>query len=358
MALPVREQAKYWTVAAAAFLGALWLLGDVILPFALGMGIAYCLDPLADWLERRHFSRVWATVTITGMALVLFVMVALLVLPALVEQALALVDVAPKLAQNLQTFLTERFPSLMNEGSTLRRSLVGLGDMIQSKGGELLNGLITSALSVINLAVLLVLVPVITFYLLMDWDNMVAEINRLLPLDHAPIIRKLAREVDNTLARFIRGQGTVCLIMGTFYAIALMLVGLQFGLIVGFLSGLLAFIPYISSILGGVVAIGLAVFQFWGDWVMIGLVAVIYIGGQIVEGNIITPKLVGDSVGLHPVWLIFALAAFGTLFGFVGMLIAVPVAASLGVLTRYAVAQYLDSRLFKGLTGTGRDSDN
>jgi predicted PurR-regulated permease PerM len=148
-------------------------------------------------------------------------------------------------------------------------------------------------------------------------------------------------------------MGTVCLILGTYYAVALMLVGLQFGLVVGALAGLVTFIPYVGAILGGALALGLALFQFWGDWVSIGLVAAIFVSGQVIEGNILTPKLVGSSVGLHPVWLIFALSAFGTLFGFVGMLVAVPVAAALGVIARFVLDQYKVSRLYRGLDSQG-----
>ncbi|HMB14031.1 MAG TPA: AI-2E family transporter, partial [Roseovarius sp.] len=170
---------------------------------------------------------------------------------------------------------------------------------------------------------------------------------------HAPVIRRLAGQIDATLASFIRGMGTVCLILGTYYAVTLMLVGLQFGLVVGALAGLVTFIPYVGAILGGALALGLALFQFWGDWVSIGLVAAIFVSGQVIEGNFLTPKLVGSSVGLHPVWLIFALSAFGTLFGFVGMLVAVPVAAALGVITRFVLDQYKTSRLYRGLDNQG-----
>ncbi|WP_212525371.1 AI-2E family transporter [Actibacterium sp. MT2.3-13A] len=350
MALPVREQMKYWSIAAAVFLGLLWLLSGVMLPFVLGMAVAYFLDPVADWLEAHGFSRAWATVTITVAAALIFVLAALVVVPALIDQAVALVNVAPKLFTQLHTFLTERFPSLIDEGSTLRKSLLALGDTIQSKGGELVNAVVSSAMNVINLVLLVVLVPVITFYLLMDWDRMVAQIDELLPRDHAPAIRQIAHDIDRTLASFIRGQGTVCLIQGIFYASALMLAGLQFGLIVGFIAGLISFIPYIGALVGGALALGLAVFQFWGEWWMIGAVGAIFAAGQVIEGNVLTPKLVGGSVGLHPVWLIFALSAFGTLFGFVGMLVAVPVAASIGVVTRWGVTQYQDSRLYKGLS--------
>jgi predicted PurR-regulated permease PerM len=351
MALPVREQLKYWSIAAAVFLGLLWLLSGVMLPFVVGMAVAYFLDPVADWLEAHGFSRVWATVTITLMAGLVFVLAALLVVPALVDQLAALVNIAPKLFSQLQAFLTGRFPSLVDEGSTLHKSLLALGDTIQSRGGELVNALVTSAMNVINMMLLVVLVPVITFYLLMDWDRMVGRIDDLLPRDHAPVIRQLARDIDRTLASFIRGQGTVCLILGSFYASALMLTGLQFGLIVGFVAGLISFIPYIGALVGGSMALGLAVFQFWGEWWMIGAVGAIFAAGQVIEGNVLTPKLVGGSVGLHPVWLIFALSAFGALFGFVGMLVAVPVAASIGVVARWGVTQYRDSRLYKGLAG-------
>jgi predicted PurR-regulated permease PerM len=177
---------------------------------------------------------------------------------------------------------------------------------------------------------------------------MIARIADMLPREHAPVIRYLAREIDKTMAGFIRGMGTVCLILGTYYAVALMVVGLQFGLVVGAIAGLVTFIPYVGALVGGVLAIGLALFQFWGDWVSIGLVAGIFVVGQIVEGNFLTPKLVGSSVGLHPVWLIFALSVFGALFGFVGMLVAVPVAAAIGVLIRFAVGHYKDSQLYRG----------
>jgi len=198
---------------------------------------------------------------------------------------------------------------------------------------------------------------VVTFYLLLDWDRMVAQVDRLLPRDHAPAIRELARDIDRALAAFIRGQGTVCLILGTYYAIALMLVGLQFGLVVGFVAGLISFIPYVGALVGGALAFGLALFQFWGEWVWLGAVAAIFFAGQFFEGNVLTPKLVGGSIGLHPVWLIFSLSAFGTLFGFVGLLIAVPVAAAIGVVIRFALGRYSDSKLYQGTGEPSQDQD-
>ncbi len=349
MTLPADRQLKYWGIAAAVLFLLLWVLGDVILPFILGAAIAYLFDPVADALQRVGFSRVMATVTITVGSILVFVVVGLLVIPTLVQQAAGLVDTAPQLFQRLQAYLTERFPDLLDTESTLRKSIVSLGETIQSKGGQLLNTVFASFAGLVNIAVLFVLVPVVTFYLLLDWDRLIAEFDALLPRNHAPTIRRLARDIDRTLASFIRGQGTVCLILGTYYAAALMVVGLQFGLVVGFVAGLLTFIPYVGALVGGVMAIGLALFQFWGEWLWILLVAAIFQLGQMIEGNILTPKLVGSSVGLHPVTLIFALSAFGALFGFVGLLVAVPVAAALGVLVRFAVEQYKNSRLYRGI---------
>ncbi|MEB8385909.1 AI-2E family transporter [Rhodobacteraceae bacterium KMM 6894] len=347
MGMPVGTQAKYWGIAAAVFLVVLWFLGDVILPFILGGAIAYFLDPVADRLERMGLSRALAVTVITLLGVTIFVVMGLLVVPTLVSQATSLFDTAPRLLGNLQTFLVKHFPQLGDTESTLRQSLTAVGATIQERGGQLLETLLTSVTSLLNVVILFVVVPVVAFYLLYDWDRMVANIDDLLPRDHAPVVRRLAKDIDKTLAGFIRGMGTVCLILGTYYAIALMLVGLQFGLVVGAIAGLITFIPYVGALIGGILAIGLALFQFWGDWVSIGLVAGIFVLGQVIEGNILTPKLVGNSVGLHPVWLIFALSVFGALFGFVGMLVAVPVAASIGVLMRFATEQYKSSQLYR-----------
>lgn len=355
MALPVQQQVKYSGAAAAVFLLTMWFLGDVILPFVLGGAIAYCLDPIADWFEARGLSRIVSVALITLIAIFLFVVVFVLVVPVMIQQTNALIDTAPALFHRLQTWLTDRFPQLMDENSTIRQQLVAIGETIKSKGGDLLNGVLSSALSLINMLVLVVVVPVVTFYLLLDWDKLVARIDDLLPRDHVPVIRQIAREIDKTLASFIRGQGTVCLILGAYYAIGLMITGLNFGLVVGVIAGVISFIPYVGALVGGTLAIGLALFQFWGEWWLIGAVAAIFGVGQLLEGNFLTPKLVGGSVGLHPVWLIFALSVFGTLFGFVGMLVAVPVSAMIGVVTRFAITQYKGGRLYRGVTGKEPD---
>lgn len=349
MGLPVKDQARYWGIAAAVFFLLLWFFGNVLLPFLVGGAIAYFLDPVADRLQRTGLSRVMATSVISVLALLMVVLLVLSVIPTLIAQLTALVNAAPDISHKLQAFLIDRFPQLSDETSTIRQTLAQLAATIQSKGAQLASGLLNSALGVISAVVFIVVVPVVAFYLLLDWDNMVARIDALVPRDHRATVRSLARQIDTVLAGFVRGQVSVCLILGTFYSVALMFAGLQFGLIVGAIAGTITFIPYVGALVGGVLALGLALFQFWGDWLSIGLVAGIFAVGQFLEGNVLTPKMVGKSVGLHPVWLLFALSSFGSIFGFVGMLVAVPVAASIGVLLRFGVTQYQGSLLYGGV---------
>lgn len=374
MALAPREQVRYWSIATVVFIAILWFLGDVLLPFVLGGAVAYCLDPVADRLQRAGLSRIAATILITLVGVLIFVVGLLLILPSLINQAGQLIQQigqliqnAPQLFNRFETWLSGRFPAIDLDSDAIRKQLGNLGNAVQASGGSVLNSILSSAVNLINILVLIVIVPVVTFYLLMDWDRMVARIDELLPRDHAPTVRKLAAEIDGTLASFIRGQGTVCLVLGTYYAVALMLAGLNYGLIIGFVAGLISFIPYVGALVGGVLAIGVALIQWWSgtetvdgetiqtgiDWLRIAIVAAIFMLGQFFEGNILTPNLVGQSVGLHPVWLILALSIFGSLFGFVGMLVAVPVAAMLGVVARFLIAEYKSGRLYRGLSDPG-----
>ena len=349
MALPAKKQFKYWGIAALVFSIVMWSLGDVLLPFVLGAAIAYLIDPIADRLETMGLSRAASTAVIIVLSVLLFLLTLLIVLPTLINQMIDLTETLPKAFRDLRAFAQTHFPSLFTEGSRAQQTIASIAGTLQGKGIELIEGIAGSAASLLNVLVLFVIVPVVAVYLLLDWDRMIARVDALLPRDHAPVIRRLMAQVDAVLASFIRGMGTVCLILGSYYAITLMLVGLNFGLAVGFIAGLVTFIPYLGALIGGALAIGLALFQFWGDWWSIGIVGAIFAFGQVIEGNYLTPKLVGNSVGLHPVWLLLALSVFGALFGFVGMLVAVPLAAALGVVARFLVEQYLDSRLYQGL---------
>jgi len=351
MALPVRDQVVWWGVAAAVFAGALWGLGQVILPFVVGGAIAYFLDPVADRLERAGLSRVAATSTIIFGAGTVVVLAGLVLLPVVIGQAAALAEAMPQILARLAAFVQERVPDLADADGPLRRSLEGIGDTLRERSLALLDVAVSSAMGVVGFFVFILVVPVVAFYLLLDWDRMIGVIDAHLPRDHAPAIRQLAREIDAVLAGFVRGQLSVCLILAVFYAVALMAAGLQFGLVVGVVTGLISFIPYVGAIIGGVLSIGLALFQFWDTPLWILVILAIFAAGQFIEGNILVPRLVGGSVGLHPVWLLFSLSVFGALFGFVGMMVAVPVAAAIGVLARFGLRAYREGLLYRGKTG-------
>ncbi|RMH46782.1 MAG: AI-2E family transporter [Alphaproteobacteria bacterium] len=353
MALTPGEQLRWWGIVLAVLVLFLWLVGEAILPFVLGAAIAYLLDPLADRLEARGMSRVWATVTITVLVLIVLVLVVLLLLPAIVAQVQGLVSRLPDSVRGLQEFLNHRFPQLLAEGSPARDAMASAADALRQNGVALVNRVLTSSLAVVNFVLLLLVAPVVAFYLLLDWDRMIAAIDDWLPREHAPTIRRIAGEMDQVLAGFVRGQLTVCTILGTFYAVALVVLGLPFGLLIGIFAGLISFIPFVGAILGGLLSVGVALAHFWGDWLMVIAVAAVFVIGQAVEGNILTPRLVGGSVGLHPVWLLFALSAFGAVLGFTGLLIAVPAAAAIGVLGRFLLAQYKNGRLYRGAQAGG-----
>jgi len=314
-------------------------------------------------------SRTRAVLLISLTALILLLPLALFVLNVIVSQVSALTSIsfsAEKIME-IQERLVSILPAAIGENINLQKTFEDIAAFIrpraeslfQSVGKSLLGALMSSAMSLVNIIVLIVVVPVVAVYMLLDWDHMIERIDGLLPRDHAQTIRGLAKEIDKTLSAFVRGMGSVCLILGTYYAFTLWMVGLSFGFAVGFFAGLVTFIPYLGSLMGGALAIGLGIFEFWGEWDKLALVAGIFFLGQVIEGNYLTPKLVGGSVGLHPVWLLLALSGFGALFGFVGMLIAVPVAASIGVLVRFGAGQYMAGPLYKGAIGkktkTGKD---
>jgi predicted PurR-regulated permease PerM len=323
MAVSADRQLRFWGIGFAVFVAMLWLLGSTLLPFLLGAALAYFLDPVADRLERLGLSRVVATGVIA--------------VTAMPDYIAGLIDV-----------LSRRYPDVFGENSPIRRNLSDVETMLREGGLTVLNQVLAGSLRVFDFLILLVVTPVVTFYLLLDWDRMVGKINEILPRQHAPTIRGIARDIDRVLAGFVRGQLSVCLVLGVFYAVALMSIGLQFGFLVGLVAGLISFIPYVGSTVGLLLSIGIALFQFWDVKVWILVTAGIFFFGQFVEGNILSPNLIGKSVGLHPVWLILALSVFGTLFGFAGLLVAVPVAAALGVLGRFLLEQYMTSPLYTG----------
>jgi predicted PurR-regulated permease PerM len=348
-----RRQAYFWLLAAAFFMLFLFVFRSILLPFLAGMILAYFLDPIADRLERLGMGRLAASIVILVGFIIALVVALVLVIPVLATQLAEFISRLPDYLSRLQDAITSFDPGWLSETIGVDPSGLrdGLNSLLSESAGfltTLLQSVWSSGRAIVDVAALFVVTPVVAFYMLLDWDKMVERIDNLIPREHVGTVRSIARDIDASVAGFVRGQGTVCLILALFYATGLTLVGLNFGLLIGIITGLISFIPFVGSMIGLVLSVGVALVQFWPDWPWVVAVIAIFFSGQFIEGNILQPNLVGRSVGLHPVWLMFALFAFGMLFGFVGLLLAVPAAAAVGVLVRFAVSRYMASPLYRG----------
>lgn len=342
------RQVLFWMSAALVLVLLIGLLKDILLPFVAGMVIAYFLNPLAGALERLGLSRMWASVLILLIAIITFAAVLIFVVPLLASQAqqlaLALPDELERLKGILETWARERlgtrYPAFE---SALTQGLEGVSQNWAAIAGWIASSLWDQSRTVVNFVSLLLVTPLVVFYMLLDWDPMLEKINGWLPRAHAPAVRQLASDVNDAVSAFIRGQGTVCMVLGALYAAGLTAVGLKYGLLIGIMTGVLTFIPFVGWALGTITATTLAVIQFWPDVVPVAMVVGVFLAGQAFDAGFLSPNIVGSKIGLHPVWLIFALFVFSYLFGFVGVLVAVPVAAAIGVLVRFALKVYLAS---------------
>lgn len=350
------RKTAWWAAILVATVLAVYLLRDMLLPFVVGMGVAYLCDPLADRLERLGLNRALATTVITFLAFSLFLVILVVLVPLIVEQTAALLKQLPEYATRAAEIMRNVVYDLEQaaEKQGVQVSEAEKADAIKRYAqqaidffGQIIGDLLRGGVAILNFLSLIIIAPVVSFYLLMDWDRMVDAIRKWLPKEHIEEVETIAREIDRTLSGFVRGQGLVCLVLIAYYASLLELAGLNFGFLIGVVSGALSFIPFVGAIFGAISSIGLAVVQFGVEsiWPIIPVVA-IYIVGQILEGYVLTPKLVGDKVGLHPVWVMFGVLAGGVLFGFVGMLLALPVSAVIGVLARHGLQRYLNSRLY------------
>lgn len=349
--MTLTRQMTFWVLTLIVSVVVLWILREILLPFVAGMALAYLLDPVANRLERLGVNRMAASLVIIGAFVLLFVILLLIFVPIISAQIGAFFEKLPGYVSRLQALA-------MDPNREWLRKIVGdgvadapIGDLVKQGAGWIatfLKSLWSGGQALISIFSLVVVTPVVAFYLLYDWNRMVATVDRWIPLQQRDTVHELARQMNDAIASFVRGQTAVCLILGSFYAVALTLSGLSFGLLIGLVSGLITFIPYVGSMTGLVLAGGVAIAQFWPDYTSILFVLGIFFVGQFLEGYVLAPKLVGESIGLHPVWLMFALFAFGYLFGFVGLLIAVPLAAVIGVLLRFALKQYLASPFYTG----------
>ncbi|SDO95649.1 Predicted PurR-regulated permease PerM [Phyllobacterium sp. OV277] len=349
----VRRQAVFWTGAVVFLALFLYIFSSILLPFVAGLVLAYFLDPVADRLERLGMSRLVATIVILILFVVTFALLLMILVPILASQMTDFIARLPSYVARLQELIANRDSQWLKDFIGVDASVIrnSLDSLLQQGAGflsTLLQSIWSSGKTLIDVAALFVVTPVVAFYMLLDWDRMVQSIDNLTPRDHVQTVRDIANDMNKAIAGFVRGQGTVCLLLGMIYAVGLTIVGLNFGLLIGLFAGLISFIPYVGSLVGLVLAIGVALVQFWPDYFYVGAVAVVFFIGQFFEGNILQPKLVGSSVGLHPVWLMFALFAFGSLLGFTGMLIAVPTAAAMGVLVRFIISRYRQSPLYTG----------
>jgi predicted PurR-regulated permease PerM len=317
------------------------------------MALAYLFNPLANRLERIGVDRLVASLVIIGVFVLSFIILILIIVPILGGQLSAFIDNLPEYVRRLQSVVSDPSRPWLRKvlGENLSNADASLTDLVSQGAGWLtafMKSLWSGGQTLISVFSLMVVMPVVAFYVLYDWDRMIRTVDAWIPLPHRETVREIAREIDVAIAGFVRGQTGVCLILGSLYALGLTLVGLNFGLLIGLVAGLITFIPYVGSMTGLVLSTGVAVAQFWPNWSGILTVVGIFFVGQFFEGYILTPRLVGRSVGLHPVWLMFSIFAFGYLLGFVGMLLAVPLAAAIGVVVRFGLRRYMNSALYTG----------
>lgn len=351
--MAVGRQLTFWILAFLVFLLFVFLLNSILLPFVAALAIAYFLDPLADRCEAWGMSRALATTTIVIGFFLLALAAVLLIVPVLVAQIDGFMERWPRyigairnLVEPLLATLHNRFG--LNAPPDFQSFAQQYGEKVLSVMGGVVGGLVGGGKAVINFLSLFAITPVVAFYLLRDWDRLVATVDGWLPRAHAATIREQVAAIDDALAGCVRGQAMVCLSLAVFYSAALTLAGLEAGLLIGLVTGLLAFIPFVGAMIGFLLSVGVALAQWWPDYPHIAIVLGIFFVGQILEGYVLTPRLVGSRIGLHPVWVMFALLAGGALFGFVGMLLSLPMFAVVAVLARFALNQYLASAVYRG----------
>ncbi len=352
--MPIKKQHVYfWLATMLGFFLAIWLLRSILLPFVLGVALAYFLDPLVTKMIGRRLGRTTCSIIVLVLFFGIFIAIGLLIIPLVAEQVAAFISQVPE--------YYERTAELVEPLIIRASELIGTDapDQLQQTGIEALEkiaqfagnaalGVLEGGASLVGLLSLLAITPLVAFYLLVQWPSLVERVNRWYPRDHADTIRDLVHQVDSVLKGFVNGSALIIASLSTFYAIGLSVMGLQYGLTIGLIAGAISFIPYLGTAFGLIAAVGVALFQFWPGLVMPVVALVIFVVGQLVADYVLTPRIMGDKVQLHPLWVIFGIFACGTLFGFIGMIIAVPITAVIGVLARFFMAQYEESDVYRG----------
>jgi predicted PurR-regulated permease PerM len=359
----IERQVLFWLAVAVLFVVALLALRAILLPFLAGMVIAYALNPLADRLTTIGLPRLWASALIVALLIVALLLAFIFVVPLLVTQIQQLADGLPtefdRMRKAFEEWGSSRFGARFGDiKSGFDRAIVDLSANWASVAGVVAQSVWAQGLALVNFVSLVLVTPLVVFYLLVDWYPMLEKIDRWLPRDHEATIRRLANDINGAISAFIRGQGLVCLILGTVYAIGLTWAGLRYGLLLGALTGLLCFVPVVGWVLGLILSATLALVEYWPDTLPMLKVVGVFALGQTLDVAFLSPKIVGSKIGLHPVWLIFSLFVFSYLFGLVGVLIAVPVAAAIAVLVRFALEVYLASSIYRGRDAESHGMNN
>jgi len=341
----------FWIAILLAFIAVVVLLREVLLPFVAGMVLAYLLDPLANRLERLGMNRLLATLAMIVVVVLTIVAVLMVSIPIIVRELGSFIDNFPLYVRKLHDLATDPsrpwLSKIVGDGlAEAERSFGELTTLASGWFGTFLHSIWSGGRALISVLSLTIVTPIVACYLIYDWNGMIAAVDKWVPPANRDTVRALAREVDDTIGGFVRGQSALCLVLAVYYGAALWLVGLKHGAIIGFAAGLISFIPYVGTFCGLVVATCVAIAQFWPTWTMILLVPAIFVVGNSLSDYVLAPYLVGRRIGLGPVWIMFALFAFGYLFGFIGLLIAVPLAAAIGVLVRFALRQYYASPIY------------
>jgi predicted PurR-regulated permease PerM len=347
----------FWIATFAATTAVVVLLRQVLLPFVAGMVLAYLLDPLANRIERLGVNRLVATLAIIAFGVTLIAVIIILMVPVIIRELSYFLGHLPLYVRRVHTLATDSnrpwLSKIVGEGlGETERSISELTKFASGWVDSIIRSVWSGGRALISILSIGIVTPIVACYLLYDWNRMVATIDNWVPPAHRETVRALAREIDKTISGFVRGQSTLCLVLAVYYAVALRLIGLDHGVVIGIAAGLISFIPYLGSLSGLAVSTCIAIAQFSPDWRPIWLVPAVFVVGQSLADYVLAPYLVGRRVHLNPVWVMFALFAFGYLFGFVGLLIAVPLASAIGVMTRFALRTYYASSLYAP-TATG-----
>jgi predicted PurR-regulated permease PerM len=367
--MALRSHALFWILTATGLAAVIWLLNDILLPFVVGLAIAYLLGPFVTRMIKAGVPRAAAAGMILLVFFVVVAVILALILPFAYREAVQLANDLPLYAEKAEAYLTpyiEWVQARFNAGdmSSYQQTLKDNVGKLFKFGGNVVGGLVSGGQAVVGAATFLILTPFAAYFMMAEWVRIIGWIDDMIPRRNYETIRGLLTQMDRKVSGFVRGQIIISLVLAVAYAVALMLAGLKFGFLIGLLAGLLSIIPLVGSTFGLVVAVTVAWFQTQ-ELSYVGLIAAIFLFGQFMEGNVITPKILGKNVGLHPLWILFALLAGGALFGIVGMLLAVPVAAVIGVLAAFAIKEYKESPYYESKTKpkilpseTSLDQDN